>query len=238
MADIRVTSVIETYQIPSRTFVPRRSIVQRWTPTVFLISCFCHSCSATPAFASIFEGCGAIRSSTVCCKCGSQISWCAYTNLKDGYRWRCRRITSASTCSASTSIKHVSWFQQWISRRVCSSRTTWCWYEHDREHAAYEGTPQSLQPVGGLHLSPGPLHVCGGVPIPQSGPVHQIHQHRCNLRLERHSSPPSRSWRYINYRRPTPYFSSCYPQYVSLWRAHHHEWRGAVMHGTILATHR
>jgi hypothetical protein len=41
-------------------------------------------------------------------------------------------------------------------------------YEHDREHAAaYEGTPQSVQRNGGLHLSLGPLHLCGGLPIRQ-----------------------------------------------------------------------
>lgn len=38
-------------------------------------------------------------------------------------------------------------------------------YENDRGHvAASEGIPQTLQPDGGLvHLSPGPIHVCGGM---------------------------------------------------------------------------
>jgi len=67
-------------------------------------------------------------------------------------------------------------------------------YEHNREHvAARESIPQSLQPDGGLQLSPGPLHVCAGVPIRQRGPVHQVHRHRCNHGLERHTSPPTRS---------------------------------------------
>ena len=54
-------------------------------------------------------------------------------------------------------------------------------YEHDREHVvACEGIPQSLQQDGGLYLPAGPLCVCGGVPIQQRGPVHQVHRHRCN----------------------------------------------------------
>jgi hypothetical protein len=55
---------------------------------------------------------GLIRSAMVCHKCGSQMSWCVDANRKDGYRWRCRRIVSASARSASTSIRHGSWFQQ------------------------------------------------------------------------------------------------------------------------------
>ena len=60
-----------------------------------------------------------------------------------------------------------------------------CSYEHDRVHMACEGFSQYLQPDGGLHLIPDPLHVCGGVPIRQYGPVYQVHRHRCNLGLER-----------------------------------------------------
>jgi len=45
-------------------------------------------------------------------------------------------------------------------------------YEQDRGHvAACECIPQSLQSVGGLHLPPGPLHLCDGVAI-QCGPIH------------------------------------------------------------------
>jgi hypothetical protein len=65
-----------------------------------------------------------IRSSMLCCKCGSQMSWCVHTNRKDGCWWRCRRFTSASECSASTSIRHGSRFQQRTSWRFCSSRKT------------------------------------------------------------------------------------------------------------------
>jgi len=63
-----------------------------------------------------------------------------------------------------------------------------CSYEHNRVHmAACEGFPQYLQPDGGLHLSPNPLHVCGGVPIRRCGPVYQVHRHRCNQGHERHT---------------------------------------------------
>ena len=69
-----------------------------------------------------------------------------------------------------------------------------CSFEHDREHAAAcEGIPQSLQLVAGLHLSPGPLNVCGGVLMRQREPVHQVHRHRCNHGLELRTSTPSRS---------------------------------------------
>ena len=71
-------------------------------------------------------------------------------------------------------------------------------YEHDREYIeACEGIPQSLQPDGGLHLSRGLLHACGGVPIQQRGPVHQVYRHRCNHRLDRHASTQSRSCRSV-----------------------------------------
>jgi hypothetical protein len=55
---------------------------------------------------------GLIRSTMVCHKCGLQMSWCVDANRNDGCRWRCRRIVSSSACSASTSIRHGSWFQQ------------------------------------------------------------------------------------------------------------------------------
>jgi hypothetical protein len=63
-----------------------------------------------------------------------------------------------------------------------------CSYEQDRLHvAACEGFTQYLQPDKGLHLSPDPLHVCGGVPTRQRGPVHKVHRQRCKQGHE----PPS-----------------------------------------------
>jgi len=65
--------------------------------------------------------------------------------------------------------------------------------------------------------SPGPLHVCGGVPIRQRGTVHR---HRCNYEMERHTSPPSRPWRYVTSRRPTLHFSTEAAQNTSACGAH------------------
>jgi hypothetical protein len=48
----------------------------------------------------------------MCCKCGSQMSWCLGINRKDGNQWRCQKITPASVCCATTSIRHGSWFRQ------------------------------------------------------------------------------------------------------------------------------
>ena len=185
--------------IPSRTFLR-----QCWAPKVLLISCFLHSCSVTPDFGvQFFKDVGLIPSSMVCCKCGSQMSWCVGTNRKDGYRLRCHSITSAFACSAYTSIRHGSWFKHstlsfaevFLAYDIVHS------YKHDREHlAACENIPQSLQPDWGLHLSPGPLRVCGGVPNRQHGPLHQVCCHH-------HS----------------PHFSQR-PQYVRLWHAHYHGW--------------
>jgi hypothetical protein len=53
---------------------------------------------------------GLIRSAMACPTCGLQITWCADASKKDGYRWRCRRKTSASLCCASISMRHGSWF--------------------------------------------------------------------------------------------------------------------------------
>jgi hypothetical protein len=59
---------------------------------------------------------GLIRSAMVCHKCGSQMAWCVNVNQKDAFRCRCRRILSAST-----SIRHGTWFQQ---SRLFSTPTT------------------------------------------------------------------------------------------------------------------
>jgi hypothetical protein len=59
-----------------------------------------------------------IKTTMLCCKWGSQMSWCVDTtdhvdtNRNDGYRWPCRRKTSASVCSASTPVRHRSFFRQ------------------------------------------------------------------------------------------------------------------------------
>jgi hypothetical protein len=60
----------------------------------------------------IFKFVGLSESSMVCCECVSHMSWCVNTNRNDVYRWRCRRKTSSSVSSASTSIRYVSSFRQ------------------------------------------------------------------------------------------------------------------------------
>jgi hypothetical protein len=49
---------------------------------------------------------------------------------------------------------------------------------------------------------------CVEVPIGQRGPVLQVHRHRCNHGLERHTAPLSRSCRYVTRLRLIPQFSS------------------------------
>lgn len=55
---------------------------------------------------------GLLQSRIDYCKCESQKYWFVDTSVKNGYRWRCRRAISPSTCRASNSISHVIWFQQ------------------------------------------------------------------------------------------------------------------------------
>jgi hypothetical protein len=38
------------------------------------------------------------------------MSWCVHASVRDSFRWRCRRKTSASRCNVSTSIRHGSWY--------------------------------------------------------------------------------------------------------------------------------
>jgi hypothetical protein len=127
---------------------------------------------------------GQIRSSMVCCKCGSQLSWCGVLivrtvtddDVRGSHCFRMLRfhVNQARFMVSAENLLRVLFLTYVVVRS----------YEHDREHVvACEGIPQSLQPHEGLHLSPGPLHVCGGVPIRQLGPFHQVHRHRCNHRL-------------------------------------------------------
>jgi hypothetical protein len=68
----------------------------------------------------IMKDLGLLRSSMVCCNCGSQLSWCVDTNCKDGLRCTCRRITSASTSGMVQRFSTVIT----ISLMLCSSRTS------------------------------------------------------------------------------------------------------------------
>jgi len=149
-------------------------------------------------------------SSMVCYKRRSQLSWCCDTNRKDGYRWQCQIITLFLRASLPRQLGTVRGFSREFNvgfvsyvRRRSLIRT---------RSKACGGIPQPLQPDESLHISPGLLHVCGGVPIRQRGPFHQVHRHRCNHR----SSVATVDWSAtpvhhrghvaISLRRPTPHF--------------------------------
>ena len=51
-----------------------------------------------------------IPNSVVCCRFGSQMSWCVDKSVKG--RWRCLRAISVTACHASISFRHGTWFQQ------------------------------------------------------------------------------------------------------------------------------
>jgi len=125
MADICVTSVIQTYvyerclnsklYVCSTTFGHATFGANGVPDKLFLAFLF----SDPNVEVQFLKDVGLIRSSMVSCKCGSQISWYVDTNRKDGNQLPCRRITFASA-----SFRHGSWFQQKISLKFCSSRTT------------------------------------------------------------------------------------------------------------------
>ena len=64
----------------------------------------------------------------------------------------------------------------------------------------------SYNRMGGQYVSSSSLNVCGGLPTQQSGQFHQVHRHRCNHGLVRHTCPPSRLCCYETRRSPTPHF--------------------------------
>lgn len=113
---ICVTSVIETYQwyLNSRPYVPSMTSMHTIRGTngvanqLFIPFLF----NDPDVGVQFLKDVGLIWSSTVCCKCGSQTSRCFDTDRRDGNWWWCGRITSGSSCSDSTSIRHSSWFQQ------------------------------------------------------------------------------------------------------------------------------
>jgi hypothetical protein len=79
-------------------------------------------------------------------------------------------------------------------------------YKHDRDRSGMSRN-SSIPTTGWGTTSPGTLYVCGGMPIRQCGPVHQVHRQSYNHRLEGHTSPQSRSKRYVTLCHPTPNFS-------------------------------
>jgi hypothetical protein len=110
MADMdnRVTSVIQTYQqrlyskpyVPCSTFGRATLGADSVANKLFIVFLF----SDPDVGVQFLKNVGLIQSSMMCCKCSSQMSWYVNASCNDGYRWRCRGKTSASVCSACTSI--------------------------------------------------------------------------------------------------------------------------------------
>jgi hypothetical protein len=69
---------------------------------------------------------GLIPSSMVCCKCGSQMSWCVGTSVKGGYWWRCLRPYLLPYAVLQRQLGMVLCFSRvtWTLWRFCSSRTS------------------------------------------------------------------------------------------------------------------
>ena len=194
----------------------------------FLITCFFIPLQVSRLGLHFLKDVGLIRSSMLCSKCGCQMFWCVYTNRKDVYRWRCRRITYASA-----SIRQGLWFQQTNLNFTEVFILTYGiihLYEHELEHlTAFEAIPHYFEPYGVTSIT-WPLYICSGVPNPQPWPVHQIYGHRCNRGLELHTtSPPTRSWPKVTIIHPiSALLSSQNAQRASLWRVHHHGWRPSL----------
>ena len=89
MADIRVTSIIQTYEqrlnsnsyVCSTTFGRATLGANSVSNKLFLAFLF----SDPDVGVQFLKNVALIRSSMLCCKCGSQMSWCVHTNRKDGY---------------------------------------------------------------------------------------------------------------------------------------------------------
>jgi hypothetical protein len=116
MTDKRVISVIETYQqrlhekpyVPSTTFGRTTLGANDVANKLFIAFVF----SDPDVGVRFLKDVGLIQGSMGCCKYESQMFCCVDSNLTDGYRWWCRRITSIFQCCASASMRHGSWFRQ------------------------------------------------------------------------------------------------------------------------------
>jgi hypothetical protein len=115
MAAERVTSVIFSYQgwlnstpiVPATTYGSSTLGANGFKCKLF----FAFHFSDTDVGVQFLKHVGLLESSILCWKFGSQMYWCFDNNRNDGFRWQCRRITTASACSAFTSTRHGLWFQ-------------------------------------------------------------------------------------------------------------------------------
>jgi hypothetical protein len=90
MADIRVTYVIRTYErhFNSKPYVCSMTFGRSTQgANGVLIKLFLAFLISDPYVGvSFLNDVGLVRKSMVCCKYGSQMSWCLDTNRKDGYQ--------------------------------------------------------------------------------------------------------------------------------------------------------
>ena len=134
----------------------RRSGAWRWAPTVLILAFLF---SNPDVCVHVLKEVQLIRTSRVCCMCGSQMSYCVNTNLKVS-----ETVRTVSDGDVRGSLLLLNALLPCQSGTVnVSSRVTSIWwilfltyivrtYEHDRQHMAQcEGIPKYLQPDGGRH---------------------------------------------------------------------------------------
>jgi hypothetical protein len=95
----------------------------------------------------------------------------------------------------------------------------------------------SIPSTGWRSTSPGPLHVCGGVPIRQRRPPNVLHPYHCKHWLERETSTQLWSCGYVTGRRPIPRFKLIVT--YNRWdcgRAQYHGLRGLFVRHTVRVT--
>ena len=111
----RISEIIASYQcrVMDMSYVPatsygRSSHGRNGIATKFFLTLLFSDKALSLQF---LKDVGLLPAKMMCPTCRHDMSWCADLNRKDGYRYRCRRRTSASGCSVSMSIRHGSWFQ-------------------------------------------------------------------------------------------------------------------------------
>ena len=110
-----ITSVISSYQRrlvdnPSIPYTYGRAVLGKDGVANKMFLTFL--CSNREVGVQLFKDVKFLRSKVVCETCNCDMSWCTYSYSKSGFSWRCRRKTSASVSTISTSTRHCLWFQQ------------------------------------------------------------------------------------------------------------------------------
>ena len=116
MMDTSVTSIIATYQqrIAAKPYV---LVTTYGCPTpgtnsvpnkLFLVFLF----SEHDVGVQFLKNVGLIPSTMVCCRCGSQMSWCVNKSVRDHYRRRCLWAISANTCLLLSQLGKVLGFSR------------------------------------------------------------------------------------------------------------------------------